>query len=183
MSVVFLKDKKDNLITFDAVENVTISRNASVTKNTVQSGRSLTDHYHSDLSSITFTGIVTASKIRSVNAAPTPAAFTILVNDLIDTAEPFTLYGDPDNGIPNFSTCLIVAFEVIKGVSNLDSVNSAITVQQIDIGEEAQLGFLTPTIKADGQLDSTVDGGTGTKTSTDTSALKYTQLAIRQGVQ
>lgn len=176
MSVVFLFDKQRNLITFDAVESVTISRNASVTQNTVQSGRSLTDHYHSDLPSITFTGIVTSSKIRTVNAAPSPAAFTVLVNDLIDTAEPFTLYGDPPNGIPNLPNCLIVAFEVIKGASNLDSINSAITVQQIDIGEEAQLGFIKPSIKTNGQLDVQQDTGTGSKTEKKLDSSAYTQL-------
>lgn len=178
MSIVFLRDQDGNVITYDAVENITISRSASVTKHTVQSGRKLTDHYHSDLPSITFSGIVTSSKIRDI--APTPAAFTVLVNNLIDTAVPFTLFGDPANGIPNFNNCLIISFEIIKGVSNLDSLQAAITIQQIDIGAKAQLGNLAPSITTKAQLEGEVNTGTGTKTDTSKDTNKYTQLFKRE---
>jgi len=179
MSVVFLLDKESNILTFDAVTQVEVSRTAALTKNTVQSGKVLTDNYHSEKPIISFSGLVTSSKLR--NIAPTPEVFIRLMDKLIDTKEVFTLYGD--GVIPDFDKCFITSFSYVKGLSNLDSLECAIAIQQVDIGEKAKLDVIAPTKATGGQLASTSDTGTGSKTEASTTTVDgfaLTQLALRE---
>lgn len=179
MSLVHFRDKKGNLITLDAITNVNITRSGNATTTTVQSGKPLTDHYHSSKATITLAGVITSSKLRPNRASspPSPKDLVKLINDVMDSATPFTLLGSPDVGIPSYNTCLISNFSIVKGMKNLDSLEVALTIQEIDIGAEAQQGYLAPSKSTNSQLASKEGSGAqGAKIATKVDDSKYTRL-------
>lgn len=175
MAVVYLFSG-DTLIALDATTNVSRTISAQTTSTTIQNGSNISDHYHSSLPTISFSGVITNSKSARQNT-PDLESFTTLVDQLIASKVPFTLYGD-DGGIPDLDLCLITSFAVSKDVTNFDSLQVSITVSQIDISRPSQLNKVTlPSVKTLGQLASKKEKGTGSKTNADD---KYTQAKLKE---
>ena len=176
MAVVFLYDNLGTLIALDATTQVERNRSASLTKSTVQDGSVIADHYHSDLPVISFSGLITDSKIRDVT--PSVGNFADLVDGLIESAQPFTLYGTNDGGIPDMENAMITSFNIVRGAENLNSLEVAITCEQIDISKTAKKdGITLPAKSTEGQLDSEKNAGVGTKTEPE---VKYTQAKLKE---
>lgn len=178
--VVFLLSKDgETLLVLDATEEISYSRSASLSENTLQSGVKVSDHYHPDLPTVTFSGLISDSKIR--DTSPSVKDYRRLIEELIDSATPFTLYGTWDGSIPSLDNCVILNFDAVKGSGNLNSLQVVITVKQIDFGMRAELDSITavtiPAKSTEGQLAKDGDVKTGTKTGIDpVSGLAYTQL-------
>jgi hypothetical protein len=167
MAVVYLYSLDGTLIALDATTDVSRTRSGSVTKNTVQDGSVIADHYHSDLPTISFSGLLTNSKLpdRS-NPTPTIENFCSLVDELMDSGQTFTLYGTSDRAIPDLLRCVILNYSVSRSVSNFNSLEVEFQLSSIDIGDRARLDTITktPSVATQGQLDSKTSTGTGTKT-------------------
>lgn len=177
MAVVFLYAKDgETLIALDATTNVERSRSASLTKSTIQSGATVADHYHADLPITNFSGVITDSKIR--NVTPSVRDFANLVDELIDSKEPFILYGTPDGAIPDMKDALITSFSILRDTNHLNSLVVNFTVGQADIGMSAKKeGVTLPSKTTEGQLASGKKSGTGTKTE---ASIPYTQAKEKQ---
>lgn len=174
--VVFLLSKDgETVLILDATTNMTYSRSAQLAKNTLQNGVKVSDHYHPNLPTVTFSGLISDSKIRG-RSSPPVAEYRRLIEELIDTATVFTLFGTWDNSIPSLANCVITSFDVTKGTSNLNSLEVVITVEQIDFGMRATLDSLTtvkvPAKVTEGQLAVKGDKKTGTGTIVETQFYK-----------
>ena len=175
--VVFLlsKDGSTTLI-LDATVNMTYNRSASLAKNTLQTGVKVADHYHPDMPRVTFSGVITDSKIRE-NSSPSVADYVRSIEEIIDTATVFTLFGTWDGSIPSLDNCVIMSFDITKGASNLNSLEVVLTVEQINFGMRATLDSLTavkvPAKVTEGQLVPNSETKTGTGTLSN-----YTQARI-----
>lgn len=168
--LVFFHHEND-LITLSCTENITMSRSAVVSKNTLQSGVTVSDHYHSGRPTVNITGIITDSGIRREYVTPSVKEYRELVDKVIDSAKPFTLYyGGLDEHIPNLDNCVISNYSFIKGGWN--SLEVSITFEQLDFGMKGEKDTLThivvPAKITDKQLESTLEKGTGTKTEIPT---------------
>lgn len=179
--VVFLlsKDGSTTLI-LDATVNMTYNRSASLAKNTLQTGVKVADHYHPDMPRVTFSGVITDSKIRE-NSSPSVVDYVSLIEDIINTATVFTLFGTGDGSIPSLDNCVIMSFDITKGTSNLNSLEVVITVEQINFGMRATLDSLTatkvPAKTTEGQLAPNSETKTGTGT-----IFQPTQAGERKGI-
>lgn len=177
MAVVFLYAKDGTtLIALDATTSIERTRSAQMTKSTVQSGATISDHYHSDLPSVSFSGLITESKIR--NTTPTVDTFVSLVDALIDAKTPFTLYGTDDGAIPSMDDTLITNCTVVRGIRNLNSLEVSFRCEQLDISKTAKTEAITlPAKTTNGQLASETKAGVGTKTEP---TVAYTQAKLRE---
>lgn len=166
--MVFLLSKDGNTaLILDATEEMTYARNASLSNNMLQNGVNVADHYHSSLPSVTFSGIISSSKMVE-GVSPTPTNYRILIEELIDTSTVFTLYGTDDESIPTLEDCVITDFQLVKDVTNLDSLQVVLNVQQIDFGMRATLDTLTVVKVPSKDIVGGADGKKETKAGTST---------------
>lgn len=180
--VVFLLSKDGStVLILDATTNMTYSRTAQLAKNTLQTGVKVSDHYHPDMPVVTFSGIISDSKIRE-NFSPSVSEYRRLIEELITSATVFTLFGTWDGSIPSLDNCAITAFDITKGERNLNSLEVVITVEQIDFGMRATLDSLTvvkvPAKTTQGQLAPNSETKTGTGT-----LIEPTQAGVIAGLK
>lgn len=174
-----------NIIALDAVETVGVSRSGSPARQTLQNGVNVADHYTPSLPSVTFSGLVSNSKLPAINT-PTVANFVKWVNELMDSQTVFTLYGSEEDGIPTLNNCVIIDFNYDKGVENLNSLRVNFTIEQLDFGLLGKKGAITaiPAASTQGQLGNSSTGSSGSKTydslTDPKSGLPYTQLKLEQ---
>lgn len=166
--VFFLAADGNTLLMLDVTSSMEVMRSASTTMNTLQSGVKVSDHYHPDLPNINIVGTINSTKIR--NETQTPEKYVQLVNQCMDDAVVFTLYGTADGLVPSFANCVITSFNYVK--EGKDSLAVNLGVQQLDFGMKAQLDTLTavtvkPSAATGSSLASTTDPKTGTKTQID----------------
>lgn len=175
MAVVFLYSVDGEVIALDATTDVTYTRSASATKSTVIDGSSIADHYHANLPTIAFSGIVTGYKLRE--GTPFVSEFVQIINELMDSGTPFTLYGTEDNAIPTEDNMVITNFQVIRNQNTMDSLEVALSLEQMDISSTIKLTDVTlPAKNTDGQLANNVSTGGGTKTEVDDGTVDGFQL-------
>ena len=166
--VFFLAADGNTLLMLDVTSSMEVMRSASTTMNTLQSGVKVSDHYHPDLPNINIVGTINSTKIR--NETQTPEKYVQLINQCMDEAVVFTLYGTADGLVPSFANCVIISFNYVK--EGRDSLAVNLSVQQLDFGMKAQLDTLTavtvkPSAATGSSLASTTDPKTGTKTQID----------------
>ena len=150
------------VIALDATESVDWMRSVSVSKSTIFNGAKVSDNIHPDLPSVSFSGVVSFSKIR--DDFPTPDRFMVLANQLIDSFQPMTLYGTTDGAIPDLAQCYITDLSVNRGMTTADALAVNISLQALDITTSISATTITqPSVKTNGQLSDQNDTGTGSK--------------------
>lgn len=176
--VVFLLSKDGNrVLELDATSEMTYNRSAVTSDNTMQSGVKLSDHYHPSLPVVTFSGVITDSKINNRNPISV-ATYRKEIEKLMDSATQFTLFGTWDDSIPSLDNCVITQFDCTKGLSNLNSLSVTMTVKQIDFGMRPTKDTLTPSQALQGQADS--KGKTKSGTSTKVDGVETTQFYAKK---
>lgn len=179
--VFFLAEDGVTLLMLDVTTSMEVVRAASATKNTLQNGVKVSDHYHPDLPSINVVGTINSSKIR--NETQTPANYVSLINSCMDNSVVFTLYGTEDGLVPSFSNCVITNFVYIK--EGKDSLAVNLSISQLDFGMKASLDTLTTlTVKPSADTGSSLSGKTDPKTGTKTiiDGFELTQKGIAKGI-
>lgn len=167
------------VIALDATESVDWMRSVSVSTSTIFNGAKISDHVHPDLPLVSFSGVISFSKIR--DDFPTPDKFMILANELIDSFQPMTFYGTEDGAIQSLAQCYITDLSVNRGMTTSDALAVNISLQAIDISTAIEVTRVTqPSVKTNGQLSDEADTGNGTKTNA--SGVQFTQLAIQEGL-
>ena len=167
------------VIALDATESVDWMRSVSVSKSTIFNGAKVSDNIHPDLPSVSFSGVVSFSKIR--DDFPTPDRFMVLANQLIDSYQPMTLYGTTDGAIPDLAQCYITDLSVNRGMTTADALAVNISLQALDITTSISATTITqPSVKTNGQLSDVSDTGTGSKTNIN--EIEFTQQALKEGL-
>lgn len=167
------------VIALDATESVDWVRSVSVSTSTIFNGAKISDHVHPDLPSVSFSGVISFSKIR--DDFPTPDKFMVLANELIDSFQPMTFYGTEDGAIPSLAQCYITDLSVNRGMTTANALAVNISLQAIDISTSIEVTRVTqPSVKTNGQLSDEANTGDGTKT--EVSDVKFTQQAQKEGL-
>lgn len=164
MAVYILSVEKD-VIAFDATTSTNYSVNDSLSKNSVMSGAQVSDNTQIGNPQVTFTGLVSYSKIRDF--APTPKELLDRVEELRLSRTRFTLYGDTK--IPTLQDCVFTSF-TLEDSTYSDGVMATLTVEQVNVTNAARVTSIkepTPSSGTNGQLASETDKGEGTKTKED----------------
>ncbi|MCP3683342.1 MAG: hypothetical protein GY861_11695 [bacterium] len=180
MAVVFLRSLDGStVISMDAVTSASYTRTVDVTTSTVFDGSKRSDHVHPNLPSVSFSGVVTTSKVR--NTYPSPSDFRRLVDELIDSFELMTFYGTDDGAIPDIDNCYITSFSVERDTTYSDSLLANVTLQQLDISTALTATTITtPRSDTNDQLadnPSKSSDGTKTENTTETDKTIAKQLA------
>lgn len=185
--VFFLAEDGSSLLMLDVTSSMEVVRAASVATNTLQSGVKVSDHYHPDLPNINITGTINTTKLRNITLRPQD--YVELINQSMDNAVVFTLFGTEDGLVPSFDNCVVTSFSYLK--EGRDSLDVSLNIQQIDFGMKAELDSLTtvkikPASEVGSSLAEKSDSKTGTKTAVDGSkyidGIPVTQKAIERGV-
>ena len=163
MAVVYIIDATgDNIIAFDATEEASYSRQNSVTKSSIQSGAKVADGMTLGNKMVTFSGVVSYSKIRDF--APNPRDLEELVGDMIDNYTRFTLQGN--HIIPTLEDCVITNFSMVHSKWE-NAATAVISVEQVNVSNQAMKTSIVlpnPSATTEGQLSSEVNTGSGSKT-------------------
>jgi hypothetical protein len=163
--VFFLAKDGTTSLMLDVTSQMEVTRNASTTMHTLQDGVKVSDHYHPDLPMVSIVGTINATKIR--NETQTPERYIKLINEAMDSALVFTLYGTEDGAIPSFDNCVITSFNYIK--EGKDSLDVNLQVQQLDFGMKVtQDSFAVVNVNPNTTSASTLAGETDSKTGSKT---------------
>ena len=142
MAVVFIRSLDGStVISMDAVTSATYTRSATVSTSTMFNGSKRSDNVHSNLPIVTFTGVVTSTKIR--DSYPSPALFRAFLDELIDSYEVMSFYGTEDASIPDLDNCYITSFDVTRDVEHSNGLVANVTLQQLDISNAVQATTIT----------------------------------------
>lgn len=135
-------------------------------------GSQVSDGYIIGNPQVTFSGIVSYSKIR--NNAPTPQEFQIYINELIQSYTRFTFYGNAL--IPSLSNCVITNINVVH-TNYSDAIEAVISLEQVFVNKPAIkteiYSPIAPSVTTEGELAAKEDTGDGNKTQVDESEPWY----------
>lgn len=165
MAVVFMKSPSGDLLTLDAITEVSKSRSNSLTKSSVMSGAQISDGYTIGNPTITFSGICSYTKVgvgRHPAVPPTPVELNTILDEMVISEERFTLYGN--DLIPTLNNVVIKDYGIVQS-KWLNTINVTITVEQVFVSESATRTRITrPAADTNGDVTEEQDGGQGTKT-------------------
>lgn len=132
---MFSPDLKRDLI-LDAVFNISSDVSCDVVQTPVESGAFIAEHYRRNPRTVSFTGIISDTKINKEDPLSVQQ-YVSGINNIIDDKEYFTLYTDAVN-IPNLEKCLIQSFSLSRDQSTGIGLSVNITVQEVLIIDRAK---------------------------------------------
>lgn len=151
-------------IALDATESVDWAKTVSVSTSTMFAGTQTADHVTPTLPEVSFSGIVSFSKVRDLETTHNPDKFMVLCNELIDSFQPMTFIGTEDGAIPALPQCYIKNISVNRGLTTSNALTVNISLQSLDITNSISATTITqPSIKTNGQLADKTKTGSGGK--------------------
>lgn len=171
-TVYMFSPESGDLFTLDTVTVVTKTASNTLTKSSVMEGASIGDGFTKGNPQITFNGLCSYNKIaRSVQSPtlqeqfiPDPTAFNLLLDEIIDSYQRFTLYGN--DLIPDLTDVVIVDYTLTQS-QFIDTIEVSLTVEQVFVSRRAIRSRITQPEQLNGSdLDvrEKVDSGKGSKT-------------------
>jgi len=170
MSSVYILNKNGTgIIAFDATTKTDYTRRNNLTKSSVMSGAQVSDGYTIGAKVISFSGVVSYSKIR--NETPTPEMLQVYIDEVINSQTRFTFNGN--KLIPSLDDCVIIASDVNHDRFS-DAVTTSITVEQVFVTKTAVTTtlILAPSSTTNGELADKKENGSGAKTEVPKSKSK-----------
>ena len=160
-----------DLFTLDTVTSVNKTASNTVTKSSVMEGAAIGDGFTKGNPQVSFTGLCSYNKIVrnpvEDELIPDPIAFSLILDEIIDSYERFTLYGN--DLIPDLHEVVIVDYSITQN-QFIDTMEVSMTVEQVFVSERAIRTRITQPEKTKGSdLDVTEksEEGKGTKTQVD----------------
>ena len=176
MSSVYMHSPvSGDLLTLDTVVNVNKTASNTLTKSSIMEGSSVGDGYTKGNPKISFSGLCSYNKIIrnpvEDEIIPDPIAFHLILDEIIDSYERFTLYGN--DLIPDLAEVVIVDYSITQN-RYIDTIEVSLTVEQVFVSERAVTSRITQPEKAKGSdLDvrEETDSGKGSKSQVDQETL------------
>lgn len=163
-------------IALDVTTSVEYTKSATISTTTIFNGANISDNYRPDKASITFNGVVSATKTRSNEAGVrTPKEFREMVDNWIDNKYLIRMYGTYDGAIPTLSNLGIQNYNVTRDGTRSDGLAVSFSLKQLDISNSVQKSSVTiPKTSTQGLTSEPSDIISQGKTSENTKQIQTT---------
>lgn len=143
----FMSTDGRNIVTLDCEDGITVSQSNTTTRNSVMTGKSISDSFIRGNKTVDVTGVVTYSKTPSQinDGNPNPAQFTAHVENMINSRQRFTLFADQSYSklLRDVEDCVIASWNYVVDEYE-DTITVSMTFEEQFVSQAAQVTYLAP---------------------------------------
>lgn len=163
-------------IALDVTTSVDYTKGATISTTTIFNGANISDNYRPDKASVSFNGVVSATKTRSNETGiRTPKEFREMVDNWIDNKYLIRMYGTYDGAIPTLSNIGIQNYNVTRDGTRSDGLAVSFSLKQLDISNSVQKSSVTiPKTSTQGLTSEPSENTPQGKTSENTKQIQTT---------
>jgi hypothetical protein len=181
-NICVINTEKDGFVYFTVTKSYTISRSATVTDFTIESGKKVTDHHVADNKRFSFSGFVTTASViggGNIESSVTPSSVFTKLDKLMESGETFTFVSDSELSFSETPHCVLVSYSVNRDDTMGSGVEVSVDIRQIQFVDSLER-LSAKQAKAEKVDQAEAESNLGPQTTESTILEKEKELVLKE---